>query len=87
MELWFDSNYKSRKLKKIKREKKIKRVLFLFILSYLKMLPQRLGNLLKTVAPITEKKDIKPWKAISPEQRLVITLRFLASEESQPSLS
>ena len=51
------------------------------------MLPQRLENLLKTVAPITEKKDIKPWKAISPEQRLVITLRFLASEESHPSLS
>ena len=50
------------------------------------MLPQRLAHLLKIVAPIIEKKDTKFRKAISPEQRLVITLSFLESGESHPSL-
>ena len=41
------------------------------------MLPQR----------IIEKKNTKFWKPISPEQQLVNALRFLASGETQQSLS
>ena len=51
------------------------------------MSPQGLEHLLKIVALIIEKKDTKFRKAISPEQRLVITLYFLVSGESQQSLS
>ena len=39
------------------------------------------------VAPLIAKKDTNFRKAISPEERLAVTLRFLASGESQQSLS
>ena len=43
--------------------------------------------MLLKIVPIIEKKGTKFWKALLPEQRIFITLRFLASEESQQSLS
>lgn len=44
-------------------------------------------QMLLKIVPIIEKKGTKFWKALLPEQRIFITLRFLASEESQQSLS
>ena len=51
------------------------------------MSPERFDSLLKMVAPLISKKDTNFRKAISPEERLAVTLRFLASGESQQSLS
>ena len=43
------------------------------------MSTQRLAYVLKIVTPMFEKKDTKFRKVISPEQQLIITLRFLES--------
>ena len=42
------------------------------------MSPERFDNLLSMVAPLIEKKDTNFCKAISPEERLTVTVRFLA---------
>ena len=47
------------------------------------MSPQRLEHLLKMVGPVIQKVDATFPKSISAEQRLVITLRFLATGEVQ----
>ena len=51
------------------------------------MSPQRLEHLLKMVGPVIQKEDTTFRKSISAEQRLVITLRFLATGVAQQSLS
>ena len=51
------------------------------------MSPQRLEHLLKMVGPVIQKEDSTFRKSISAEQRLVITLRFLATGVAQQSLS
>ena len=53
----------------------------------MKISPQRLEHLYKTVSPRIKEKDTKFQKAISPEQQIVITLRFLASGQPQQSVS
>ena len=47
------------------------------------MSPERFQHLLSLVRPLIEKEDIKFRKAISPAERLAITLRFLATDDSQ----
>ena len=49
------------------------------------MSPQRLEHLFKMVGSVIQKEDTTFRKSISPEQRLVITLRFLATGEAQQS--
>ena len=51
------------------------------------MSPERFDHLLSLVDPIISKKDTNFRKAISAGERLAVTLRFLASGESQQSLS
>ena len=61
---------------------------FLFIYTrYLRMSPERFDCLLELVTPIIRKKDTKFRKSIPPCERLALTLRFLATGESQISLS
>lgn len=54
---------------------------------YLRMSPERLEHLLSLVGPLIKKQDTQMRKSISAQDRLVLTLRFLASGESQQSLS
>ena len=51
------------------------------------MTPDRFEHLLELVGPKIEKKDTRLIGAISSKQRLAITLRSLASGETQQSLS
>ena len=51
------------------------------------MSPDRFHHLLGLVQEKISKKDTKFRKAISAEERLIITLRFLATGETQQSLS
>lgn len=51
------------------------------------MSPEKFAELLKLVTPLIAKKDTTFRKAISPAERLAVTLRFLATGESQQSLS
>ena len=51
------------------------------------MSPDRFDHLLSLVKPLIEKKDTNFRKAISAQERLAITLRFLATGDSQQSLS
>ena len=69
MKLWFDSNCKSRTFKGA----------FLSSFPGIPECRQRLAYVLKIVTPMFEKKDTKFRKVISPEQQLIITLRFLES--------
>ncbi|XP_048582528.1 uncharacterized protein LOC116618984 [Nematostella vectensis] len=55
--------------------------------SYLRMSPERFQHLHLMVGPIIAKKDTKMRKAISSEERLVVTLRYLATGDSQQSQS
>ena len=50
------------------------------------MSPQRFENLLTLVGPSISKQDTNMRKSISAEERLVVTLRFLASGDVQQSL-
>ena len=54
---------------------------------YLRMTPDRFGHLLSLVQPKIEKKDTHFRKCIPAEARLALTLRFLASGETQQSLA
>ena len=49
------------------------------------MSPERFEHLLKIVSPNIEKKECSSRKTLSPAERLVITLRFLATGDSQVS--
>ena len=51
------------------------------------MSPNRFEHLLSLVQPLIVKQDTKFRKAIPPAERLAITLRFLATGDSQQSLS
>ena len=51
------------------------------------MSPERMEHLLTLVAPYITKQDTKFRKAIPASQRLMVTLRFLASGDSQVSLT
>ena len=51
------------------------------------MSPERFQHLLDLVRPHIEKEDTKFRKAISAAERLAITLRFLATGDSQQTLS
>ena len=51
------------------------------------MSPERLEHLLSMVGPYLQKKRCRSRESISPSERLVITLRFLASGDSQQSQS
>ena len=49
-----------------------------FSFRYLRMSPQLLEHLLKMVGPVIQKDDTTFRKSISAEQRLLVTLHFLA---------
>lgn len=51
------------------------------------MSPERFDHLLGLVSPLITKKDTNFREAISPAERLALTLRFLATGESQISLT
>ena len=51
------------------------------------MSPNRFEHLLSLVAPLISKETTRFRKPISADQRLIVTLRYLASGESQQSLS
>ena len=51
------------------------------------MSPERMEHLLHLVAPLITKKNMKFRDAISPADRLMVTLRYLASGNSRVSLS
>ena len=56
-----------------------------FFFRYLRMSPERLDNLLNQVGPLLQKKHCRSREPISPAQRLVVTLRYLVSGDSQQS--
>ena len=49
------------------------------------MSPERFENLLQLVAPYVMKKPCRSRQTIAPAERLAITLRYLASGDSQQS--
>ena len=51
------------------------------------MSPERFENLLKLVAALIAKKKCRSRETICPARRLVITLRYLATGDSQQSQS
>ena len=51
------------------------------------MTPNRFEHLVTLVAPLIEKRTTRFREPISASQRLALTLRFLATGESQQSLS
>ena len=51
------------------------------------MSPNRFQHLLELARPLITKKDTKMRKAITAEERLAVTLHFLATGDSQQSLS
>ena len=53
--------------------------------KYIRMSPERFGHLLSLVSANIEKGDTNFRKAVLPKERLVVTLRFLATAESQQS--
>ena len=55
--------------------------------SFFRMSPKRMEHLLSLVAPLITKKDTNFRKAIAPAHRLMLTLRFFSSGESQISLT
>jgi len=60
---------------------------FTFAFRYLRMSPERFDHLLSLVGPLIKKQDTKFREAITPGERLALTLRFLASGDSQVSLA
>ena len=63
----------------------IKPLLNISIPRYLRMTPQRFEHLLSLVAPLISKKSTKLRSSISEAERLNLTLRYLASGDSQQS--
>ena len=51
------------------------------------MSPSRFEHLLALVAPLIQKQETKMRKPISPAERLVVTLRYVATGDAQQSLS
>ena len=56
-----------------------------YFFKYLRMSPERFEHLLKLVAPFIQKKKCRSREPISPAERLVITIRYLATGDSQQS--
>ena len=54
---------------------------------YIRMSPERFEHLLQLIGPQISKKDTRLRKAIPAAERLALTLRYLASGDSQKSLS
>ena len=54
---------------------------------FIRMSPERLEHLVQLVGPYITKKDCRSRKTISVKERLVLTLRYLASGDSQQSQS
>lgn len=54
---------------------------------YTRMTPERFEHLLSMIGPRIKKKDTRMREAISPAERLTLTLRYLASGNDQQSLS
>ena len=63
----------------------IKTLLFCF--RYMGMSPESFKYLLNVMGPVIAKKDTRFRKAISPAERLCLTLHYLAYGGSQQSLS
>ena len=60
---------------------------YTFYFRFFRMTPQRFDHLLTLVGPRVRKNDTNFRKGIPPAKRLDITLRFLASGESQQYLT
>ena len=58
-----------------------------FLFLYLRMSPDRFQHLLLPIAPVISKPTTWFRKSISAEQRLVVTLRYVATGKTQQSLS
>ena len=58
-----------------------------FTCRFLRMSPERFENLLNLIGPLIEKQHYRFRKPISAAERLTITLRSLASGDSQQSLA
>ena len=58
-----------------------------FFYRYIRMTPERFAHLNSLVRDKIVRQNTSSREAISPEERLVVTLRFLASGDSQQSLS
>ena len=58
-----------------------------FSFSFLRMSPERFEHLLSLVGPLIMKEDTNFRKAIPASERLMLTLRFLVSGDSQRSMS
>ena len=53
----------------------------------MRMSPERLEDLLGMVGPFIQKKTCRSREIISPAERLVVTIQYLASGDSQQSQS
>ncbi|KAL9977992.1 hypothetical protein ACROYT_G015463 [Oculina patagonica] len=58
-----------------------------YFFRYIRMSPERFEHLLTLVAPYIQKKACRSCDPISPAERLVVTLRYLATGDSQQSQS
>ena len=65
----------------------IDKIHYRFSCRYFRMSPNRFQHLLGLVSPLISKKDTNMQKVITTEERLALTLRFLATGDSQQSLS
>ena len=54
-------------------------------LRFIRMSPERLEHLVRLVGPYITKKDCRSRETISVNERLILTLRYLASGDSQQS--
>ena len=59
----------------------------LSFLRYLRMSPERFEHLLELVVPFITKKKCSSRKTISPAERLALTIKYLATGDSQQSQS
>jgi hypothetical protein len=56
-----------------------------YFFKYLRMSPERLQRLVELVAPFIAKKKCRSRETLSPAERLVVTIRYLATGDSQQS--
>ena len=61
--------------------------LLMFSCRYLRMSPERVEHLISLVGPFVIKKHCRSRDVISPAERIVLTLQYLATGNSQQSLS
>ena len=57
-----------------------------YFFRFVRMTPQRFEHLLSLVGPHLQRTTTKMRESISPAERLILTLKFLASGDSQKSL-